>query len=137
MKIIEKVSDNIWKTYGVFEKKGKQVIITELPIGYDRESYIKVLDSLEDKEIVSSFVDECTESFRFIVDLKVDLTDSEIYEKFKLSETLNENLNVIDFDGKIKNLNVSDIIKNFTDYRLKLYLRRYKKQFFDLKDQFL
>jgi DNA gyrase/topoisomerase IV subunit A len=133
---VEKLEHNTWKVTGVFEKKGNQLHITELPIGTSREQFIKILDNLEDKEIVSSFIDGCTDEFDFIVNLKVDLTDDEIYEKFKLYNTINENINVIDISGKIRNMTVSEIIKEFTDYRFKFYLARFKKQFHALRAEF-
>lgn len=133
---IEKVEDNVWKTYGEFQLKNKTLKITELPIGYNREQYIKILDNLEDKDVITSFTDDCKENFEFNVRLKSSLNEDEIIEKFKLSTQLNENINVIHFDGKIRKMTVSDIIKEFTDYRFSFYLNRYKKMFYELKDKF-
>jgi len=134
---IEKTGDKIWLTTGVFERKSKKkIIITELPIGQTRESYIRVLDALEDRNVITSFTDDCTDEFLFTINLKNEMTDDEIIEKFKLTSNLNENINIIGFDGKIRSMTVTEIIKEFTDFRFSFYLKRFKKQFNELKDQF-
>lgn len=134
---IKKVSDNVYECRGVFKRDGKnKIIITELPIGSNRESFIKILDGLEEKEIVSSYTDDCTSDFLFNVNLKVEMTDEEIYEKFKLVGMLNENLTVIGFNGKVRKMTVTDVIKEFTDYRFGLYIKRYKKAFVENRDEF-
>lgn len=135
--VIEKISDRVWQTTGVFERKGKtKVVITELPIGTSRENYVKILDKLEEQDVITSYEDNCTDTFNFIVNLKGEMTDAVFIEKFKMSALLHENLVVIGFDKKIKEYNVKDLIKEFTDYRIGLYLDRYKKDYYDCKEDF-
>ncbi len=133
---IKKVGDYTWETKGVFSRSGRKLTITELPIGSTRESYIRVLDALEEKEIISSFTDDCTDDFNFSVNLKVEMTDEEIYEKFKLTGNLTENLTVIGFNGKVQKMSVTDVIKQFTDARFLVYIKRYKKLFNENKEEF-
>lgn len=133
---IEKINENSWRTIGVFKKEGKKLTITELPIGYTREKYVKLLDNLEEKDIISSYTDECTDEFLFNIILKVELTDEDIVEKFNLYDDLSENINVIAFDGKIRKMTITEIINEFTDWRLKIYFERYKKQFIEGKAEF-
>lgn len=133
---IVKLEENVWQTRGIFKKDGKRLIITELPIGYNREKYIQILDNLEELDIISNYTDDCTSEFHFTITLKVDMTEDLIYEKFKLTSNLNENINVIWFNGKIKKITVTEIIKEFTDFRIKIYLKRYKKLFVINKDEF-
>lgn len=133
---IKKIQDNAWETRGVFTRSGRKLTITELPIGTNRESYVRVLDILEEKDIISSYADDCTSEFLFTVNLKIEMTDEEIYEKFRLTSTLNENITVIGFDGKVHKMTVTDIIKEFTDKRFGVYLKRYKKMFVENKDEF-
>lgn len=133
---ITKTADNVYQTKGTFEKRGRKLIITELPIGMTREKYVQILDNLEDADIISSYTDDCTEDFHFTINLKVEYSDEQIYEKFKLTSNLNENLNVIGFDGVVCKMTVTDIIKSFTDYRFKVYLNRYKKIFNEKKEDF-
>lgn len=125
---IEHVEDDTWKSIGVFEQKTKKkIIITELPIGFNRESYIKHLDTLEEKELITSYTDECTDEFLFTVNLKKEMTEEDIITKFKLTTLLHENITVVDFKGKIRKMTSSEIIKEYTDYRFKFYLKRFKK----------
>jgi DNA topoisomerase-2 len=126
---ITKIADNSWETKGVFSKSGRKLTITEVPIGYTRESYIRVLDTLEEKEIITSYTDECTDEFLFSVNLKADLNEQEIYEKFKLIGTLSENLTVIDFDKKVRKMTITEVIKEFTDQRFLVYFKRYVHEF--------
>lgn len=133
---LTKISDNVWESKGVYTKTGKKMVITELPLGSTREAFVTILDNLEEKEIISSYTDDCTDDFKFSITLKSDLTDEEIIKKFKLVSNLNENLTVIWFDGKVKKSDASTIIREFTDYRLKLYLKRYKADFYKNKEEF-
>ncbi len=116
---------------GSFERKSKTVmVITEVPYGYDREGYIKVLDTLEDNNDIVSYEDKCDKTgFRFEIKLKLASanawTDERIIRKFKLSKPLSENLTVIDQNGKLREYtNARDLIKDFVDYRLTILQQR-------------
>lgn len=117
--------------YGKFHKNTKtQLTITEVPYGYDRESYVKVLDALEDSGDIVSYEDSCDKNgFRFEVKLKQTgssaWNNSKIVSKFKLSKPLSENLTVIDQDGKLREYNDErDLIRDFVDYRLGILQKR-------------
>jgi len=110
---------------GVFSKPTKTTMtITEVPYGFDREGYVKVLDKLEEDGDIVSYEDLCDKTgFRFDVKLKQkgssDWDNDKIYRKFKLSKPLTENITVIDFNGKLREYkNELDLIKDFCNYRL-------------------
>jgi DNA gyrase/topoisomerase IV subunit A len=131
---ITHVEGDIWKSEGVFERLGKKkIVITEVPIGVNREGFVNLLDSLEDKDIITSYTDDCTDIFKFSINLKNEMTDDAIINVFKLTSLHHENINVIDFNGKIRKMTVKEIIKEFTDYRFGLYINRYKKMGRDAK----
>lgn len=116
---------------GVYEKKSKTVLtITEVPYGFDRESYVKILDKLEDEGDIVSYEDLCDKSgFCFEVKLKQtgssSWTDEKITRKFKLSKPLSENLTVIDYDGKLREYDDErQLIKDFVDYRIGILQKR-------------
>ena len=120
-----------YQVIGSFERKSKTVmVITEVPYGYDREGYIKVLDTLEDNNDIVSYEDKCDKTgFRFEIKLKLASanawTDERIIRKFKLSKPLSENLTVIDQNGKLREYtNARDLIKDFVDYRLTILQQR-------------
>ena len=74
---------------GVFKKIGKtRLVITDVPYGYDRETYVKVLDSLEENNIIVSYEDKCSSvGFEFDVKLKNqtgEWSDEKILKEFKL-----------------------------------------------------
>jgi DNA gyrase/topoisomerase IV subunit A len=118
---------------GVFEKKGKTVLlISEVPYGFNRESYVKVLDKLEEKNDIVSYDDLCdSQGFRFEVKLKQNTSanwdDARIIKEFSLEKTFTENLTVIDQRGKLKVYeDERDLIKDFCDYRIGILQDRIK-----------
>jgi DNA gyrase/topoisomerase IV subunit A len=104
--------------------------ITEVPVGFNRETYVQILDKLEDTGKIVSYTDKCDKTgFNFDVTLKrgKKMKDHQIVTLFKLKKKINENITVIDHEGKLK---VYDspigIIKDFCDYRIGKYEERYE-----------
>ena len=118
--------------YGTFERPSKtQLVITEIPYGYDREAYVKILDKLEDDDMILGYDDQCSsDGFRFEVKLKTavanKLTKTEqINKMFKLEKSFAENLTVIDQEGRLKEYDDErDLIKDFCDYRVGILQKR-------------
>lgn len=128
--------------YGVFEKKSKTVLlVTEVPYGFDRESYVKVLDDLEEAGDIVSYEDQCDKTgFRFEVKLKqntsANWTDDKIISKFKLSKPLSENLTVIDYEGKLREYDDErKLIVDFCKYRLGILQKRIDLRKKELTDE--
>lgn len=124
-------SPNKWIAYGSYEKTSKTVMqITEVPYGFDRESYVKVLDKLEEDGDIVGYDDLCDKNgFRFEVKLKqvtsAKWNDAKIISKFKLSKSFVENLTVIDFDGKLREYDdPRQLIADFCEYRLGVLSQR-------------
>jgi DNA topoisomerase-2 len=101
-------TSNQWLIKGILEVKGiNKVEITEVPVGYDLKSYIKILDDLEDKKVIQSYRDKSEDdSFKFEVNINSkDLKkwDNEtLMNKLKLIKKVSENYTVIDENNKIK-----------------------------------
>ena len=113
--------------------------ITEVPVGFNRESYVTILDKLEEEGKIVGYTDKCDKSgFNFDVTLKrgKKLKDHQIVSMFKLRKKINENITVIDHNGSLK---VYDspigIIKDFCDYRITKYAERFKYLIADGKDK--
>ena len=130
-KTVYNTEEERYNVYGTFEKVSKTVLrITEVPYGFDRESYIKILDKLEEEGDIVSYDDLCDKSgFSFEVKLKQNSSatwnDTKLIQKFKLSKPLSENLTVIDFEGKLREYkDERNLIKDFCDYRLGILKRR-------------
>ena len=104
--------------------------ITEVPVGFNRETYVQILDKLEDSGKIVSYTDKCDKTgFKFDVTLKraKKLKDYQIVSLFKLRKKINENITVIDHNGKLKVYDSPiDIIKDFCDYRILKYNERYE-----------
>jgi len=117
-------------SYGTFKRQGKTLVsITEVPYGFDREGYVKVLDKLEEDGDIVSYDDLCDKNgFRFEVKLKLasaKWNDAKIINKFKLSKPYAQNLTVIDYDGKLREYkDAKQLVKDFCDYRLGILQKR-------------
>ncbi len=124
-------TEDKYTVLGCFEKKSKTVLeITEVPYGFDREGYVKVLDKLEEDGDIVSYEDLCDKSgFKFEVKLKQNTsstwTNAKVISKFKLSKPLTENLTVIGFDGKLREYkDERHLIKDFCEFRMGVLQQR-------------
>lgn len=124
---IELLEDGRWTTSGIISKEKigrKEVyVISELPIGYDREKYFNYLLKLQNANKISSFDDECDkEGFKFLVYTEPDqrkAIDKDMMKFFGLIKTETENLSTVDEHGKLRIFaNVQDLIKDFCNFRL-------------------
>lgn len=123
-KVVYEADKARYQCLGAYELKSKTVLlITEVPYGYDRETYVKILDKLEEDGSIVSYEDQCDKNgFRFEVKLKQaiasELNDAKIISMFKLSKPMSENITVIDFNGKLREYtDERDLVKDFCEYR--------------------
>ena len=124
-------SSEKWLIKGKIKKlSATRIEITEVPIGYTLKGYLKVLDELEENEIISSYKDMSNDdSFHFIVNFKrgsLDgMTDDEILDKLKLIKKITENYTVLDENNRIKVFgNVSEIMDYYIEVKLKYLSKR-------------
>lgn len=123
------------------------IIIEELPIGYDLNSYISVLEDLKDKGKIRNFTD-LSENEVFKFEVKVTrssktLSETELLEQFKLIKRTYEIFSCIDENNKIVEFeNEIDILKNFirvkleyTEKRRQYLLNRYKNDITLIKNK--
>ena len=114
-----------WFCKGTWNKPTKTtLIINEIPYGFDREGYIKVLDKLEDNNEIVGYEDQCdSDGFKFEVKLKQQTSskwnDDKIEKKFQLIKPFSENITVIDWNGNLREYDdCKYLIKDFVDFRL-------------------
>lgn len=125
--------------YGKFELQGKtKLVITEIPVKYDRVKYIALLNKLEERGYIVSYHDLSKTSFRYEITLKReyanDLTHEKILKDFGLVENINPNINVV-FDGKLLSYDKpEDLLKDFVKYRLTIYRQRIDKRIRDAEE---
>lgn len=127
--------------YGTYELQGKtKLIITEIPVKWDRVKYIAILEKLKEKEIVVSYKDQSKTDFRYEITLKREyangLTHEKILKDFSLTENANPNINVI-YNGKLCSYATpEDLLKDFVNVRLEYYQKRIDKRIQELEIQF-
>lgn len=103
--------------------------ITELPVGMYTVAYRNVLNSLEDKEIIKSYEDNCSEEkTEFVVKVSREVAAkpiNELLKTFKLISRNTENITVWDENEKIRRFDsADDLLKWFVEFRLKKYEER-------------
>jgi hypothetical protein len=118
--------------------------ISELPIGYDREAYINLLNKLIDTDMIKDYDDDCSESgFGFTVKVsgaqKLE-ADKDPIKYFKLKKLHSENLTTLGHDGKLKIFkSVAELVHYFCEYRLSKFVDKidYDKKQIDLEIELL
>lgn len=110
---------------GVYNKPSPtRLVITEIPYGYDRESYVKILDKLEEDNDIVGYDDQCSmQGFQFDIKLKQQTSakwnHDKIMKNFKLTKNHSENLTVIDQNFNLREYtDERELIIDFCKYRL-------------------
>lgn len=122
--VVEPVGPNQWEIKGVISNNKLEYHITEVPYGYDRESYVGILDKLEDDGKIVEYVDSCDESgFNFKVKVnRAQKSEIEVdpLKYFKLVKRATENFTCLDEHGKLIQFNdAHELVDYFFEYRLK------------------
>lgn len=128
---------------GTVEKVGSQTIftgtlvvdntttarVTELPIGMFTQKYREVLNDLEDKGLIKSYVDNSSEEkTEFVVTCPRETlrkTHDDLVKMFKLVARDTENFTVWNERGKLRKFEAAkDLVEWFVDFRLTKYEER-------------
>ncbi len=109
-----------------------EIQITKIPYGVEHSKYVDHLVKLEEDYKISGFDDLSKDAFNIIVKFPrgviTKTTRADLIKLLKLSNSETDNMNVIDFDGNtVMNTSFSEVIKKFTDWRLKFYYNRYQR----------
>jgi DNA topoisomerase-2 len=128
-----------WFIEGLYEFQSKsKLLITEIPIRYDRVKYIAVLDKLVETDKIVSYEEiRGTNEFCFRVTLKRggDMTHDQIVTMFKLRQNISQNINVIVPDPTkpsgeaLKTYDTAaDLIMDFVSFRMPFLTKRIETQ---------
>jgi DNA gyrase/topoisomerase IV subunit A len=126
---------------GLYSRKGNTIDVTEIPPEISREKYLNHLESLYQKNIITSYEDLCDKSgFHFKIRMRE--TDN-ILKTLKLTKKYNENITVISPEHKVLIYdNPIDLIKDFVAFRLNFYdkrksflINKYNNNIIDLKNR--
>lgn len=120
---VVKTDTKSWQTRGIVTlEKRNTYLISELPYGYDRETYFNVLTKLEEDGKIEEFVDLCDDSgFKF--QIKISQANSskvaaDPHAYFKLIKNHSENITTLDETGKLKIFQTpEELIEYFCNYR--------------------
>lgn len=134
-KVIQ-TDDKSFSIYGVLERKNTTTYeIVEVPIGYTYNSYMKVLQSLQDSNDIQSFDDLCDmdkDVFKFVIKVRRE-TDSKLtkmsheeqLEYFKLVKRVTENYTCLNENNQIEVFDsAADIVKKYAKVRVEAYSTR-------------
>eukprot|EP01132_Coremiostelium_polycephalum_P007475 gene7475-9185_t len=122
-----------YKTSGVINFEGRNLVISDLPIGKWTASYKEILNSLIDTDVIKSYQENNTEntvSFTILVsnvqlEQLEEMSENELIKLFKLTSVVNLNLVLFDGQGKIKKYSdVYEIINDFYQVRMDMYIKR-------------
>lgn len=132
------------KTYftGVIKKANTSTLkITELPIGYTLDAYIKVLEGLIDNNTITSYNDSSNKNlFGFEIKIKRNVLsaigDDKLIEKFKLKKSVTENFVCVSADNSFLELeSYNDVLVIYMEFMLKRYAQLKALQIADLKQE--
>ena len=108
--------------------------ISSLPVGYDEDSYKKILVKMLESNTIKDFSNNSTaERFSFEIKMLRSVTSGKSNEQllklFKLITTQTENVTLLDENKKIVVFDsVEESLNYFIDFRLKMYESRIKYQ---------
>jgi DNA topoisomerase-2 len=111
-------NQNQWIIKGKIERvNSTKIKITEIPIGVELKSYLKTLDTLEEKGFIKSYKDLSEKSFLFELSFQRgvldNLSDNQLLDKLKLTKTVTENYTAIDAENKVKVFESAEEIFNY------------------------
>lgn len=107
-----------WLIKGKIERTNKnQITISEIPVGYDLKTYIKVLKTLEDNKVILDWDDLSDKEFKFIVKMNPKdldkLSEDEILDKLKLVKKVTENLTCLNDNNQIQEFQSAEEILDY------------------------
>lgn len=117
------------------------ITVTELPPGVAIESFRKRLIEMEDDERIQSFTDRSTDSINISIKLKRGAAkgwkEDDAVEFLKLRERVTERLVTINWDGRSIRTwpTAEDLVKEFAEWRLGWYSKRFEKQVADAEEE--
>lgn len=126
-KIIRGDNPSQWYIYGKINKvNATKIIIEEIPITYDLDGYRKVLDTLEENQIIKSAKDLSeNDVFKFEIQCTREFgskSDEQIYDELKLIKTVTENYTCINGDNSIVEFNtLEEMLDAYYTERIKYY----------------
>lgn len=129
--IVRRINSKSIEIEGLYELVGQtKLIITEVPVRYDRLEYVSILDKLEEQGKIVGYKEQTSNGFRFEVTLKrqdkfgelmesnPEAAHEKIIKMFNLRQNLSQNITVLDENGKLAEYEcAADLIRDFVKTR--------------------
>lgn len=123
-----------WIFEGEYTKVDSSTVrVTNIPYGITYDKFLSHLNKLIDQEKMVDYIDKSKDTIHIECKFKrgelfMDNVDEWIINTLNLRNMINENLNLIDFDGNsIISPSYYDTVKMFTEWRLSFYKKRYER----------
>jgi DNA topoisomerase-2 len=122
--IVQGDTPSQWLISGVIERQTKtQLVITEIPVGYDLQKYLAILEKLVETNKIKAYADESEDDhFRFIVAVTREVaekTDQELLSLLKLTISVSENYTAMGVDNRVNTYeNEVEMLQDWLTIRL-------------------
>lgn len=130
----KQIEANKFQFQGKFEKINSTTLkITQLPYGVMHQSYIDLLNDLQEQQLIKQFEDNSKDTYDIVLKITRSTmaqlkTDQDILDFLQLNNTVTQNFNVINFDGQtVTSPDYKTTIQQFCDWRIKWYTTRYQR----------
>lgn len=130
---IAQLGPSQWEITGkVVIKDTSTMVVTELPPGLGLEAFKKRLIQMEEKDQIANFQDGSSDTISVEIQMKrgsiKGWTQAKAIDFLKLREKVSERVVVVDYDGSriVQHENASSLIKEFAEWRLGWYEKRYQ-----------
>ncbi len=131
---LKQLTPSQWEITGkVTIRDTSTMIVTELPPGMALESFKKRLIAMEEKDEISNFLDGSSDSINVEIQMKrgslKGWTTQKAIDFLKLREKVTERIVVVDYNGDriVQHDSPSNLIKEFAEWRLGWYEKRYQR----------
>lgn len=129
--VVENDTEGSYTILGSFQKvSGNKVEINDVPIGYDLQSYLKVLDKLIDQKKIKDYEDLSEgNDFHIIVTFwrnqGLDIDKCDIMQELKLSKSITESYTSLNEDNKVVEYkSTEELLEAFYKVRYEYYQKR-------------
>lgn len=121
--------ENTGKFFKDKRKKKNIIVIKELPVHYQRDEYIAILNKLEENDVIETYKDFSGDdryNFELIVSENfANQTDDEIMKALYLKDYMTDNFNCMDENNSVREFkNEYDILDSYIEKRLEYYQKR-------------
>lgn len=131
---VENIEGNSWEFIGnVTKTDASTVKITELPPGLTLDKFRSHLNKLEEEGKINSYIDKSTKVIDVVIKFPrgsiKDMPENKIVDLLKLRKKQTERIVVLSWNNTSISYydTVEDLIKDFVEWRLGWYTKRYEK----------